>query len=87
VNALYNQDFDSFENNGANTLPLGVGLAAIAVGAVIGAAAALLLAPKSGQDLRSQLLAHAGNWRSVAADTISSGREKLVSSVEEEAKR
>ena len=84
---MYNQDFDSFENNGGTVAPVGMGVAAILVGAVIGAAAALLLAPKSGRELRDSLLSHAGNWRSVAADTISSGREKLVNSVEEQAGR
>jgi gas vesicle protein len=83
---LYNNDYQTFDD-GRDAQILSVGVAAIVVGAALGAAAALLFAPKSGRDLREFLLARAGNWRSLAEDTLTSGREKLVSFVEEQAKK
>ncbi len=83
---MYNNDYQTFDD-GRDAQILSVGVAAIVVGAALGAAAALLFAPKSGRDLREFLLARAGNWRSLAEDTLTSGREKLVSFVEEQAKK
>lgn len=83
---MYNNDYETFDD-GRSAQVLSVGVAAVVVGAAIGAVAALLLAPKSGRDLREFLLARAGNWRSLAEDTLTSGREKLISSVEDQTRK
>ncbi len=61
---------------------LGLGLATLAFGAALGAVTALLFAPKSGKDLRSQVADTAGDWKSHAADALAQGRERVVSAVE-----
>ena len=50
--------------------------------AALGALAALLLAPKSGRDLRADVTALAGDWKNQAADRLAQGRESLVNAVE-----
>lgn len=60
----------------------GLGLVTLVVGAAIGAVTALLLAPKSGKDLRDQVAEQAGDWKSHAADALAQGRERVVSAVE-----
>lgn len=60
----------------------GLGVVTLIVGAAIGAVTALLLAPKSGKDLRSQVAEQAGDWKTHAADAIAQGRERVVSAVE-----
>jgi len=60
----------------------GLGLATLVIGAALGAVTALLLAPKSGKDLRTQVAEQAGDWKSHAADALAQGRERVVSAVE-----
>lgn len=60
----------------------GLGLVTLVIGAAIGAVTALLLAPKSGKDLRSQVVEQAGDWKSHAAEALAQGRERVVSAVE-----
>jgi len=83
VNGLYDSQNVGYDDGGARAMS--VALVAVMTGIAIGAAAALLLAPKSGQDLRDVLLTRAGDWKAILADTLSSGREKLVDSVERDA--
>lgn len=61
---------------------LGLGLATLVIGAALGAVTALLFAPKSGKDLRTQVAEQAGDWKSHAADALAQGRERVVSAVE-----
>lgn len=70
------------ERTGRGDSNVGLGLAALVFGAAIGAVTALLLAPKSGKDLRSQVVDTAGDWKSHAADALAQGRERVVSAVE-----
>lgn len=63
-------------------IPAAAGLAVLLVGAAVGLAAGLLIAPKSGRDFRADLLSRTGNWKNVAADAIAQGREKLIDAVE-----
>ena len=74
----YNDGADS----GAVEIPALAGLAVLLVGAAIGALAGLLLAPKSGRDLRADLANLAGDLKTNAAERIVQGREALVNSVE-----
>lgn len=60
----------------------GLGLATLVLGAAIGAVTALLLAPKSGKDLRAQVTGFAGDWKTQAADALAQGRERVISAVE-----
>jgi len=60
----------------------GLGLATLVIGAALGAVTALLLAPKSGRDLRTQVADTAGDWKSHAADALAQGRERVVNAVE-----
>ena len=62
-------------------MPGGLGLAAIVVGAVLGAAA-LLLSTKPGQRILEQAGLRADDWKAQAAATLAETREKVVSSVE-----
>jgi gas vesicle protein len=71
---------DPFNNRGESSL--GVGLATLVIGAAIGAVAALFLAPKTGQQLRSQIADTAGSWKDQAAEALAQGRERVVSAVE-----
>jgi gas vesicle protein len=64
------------------TNPL-AGLATLAIGAVLGAAAALLLAPKSGPELRTKVADKAGHWKEYAAEALAQGRERMVAAVEQ----
>ena len=54
------------------------------MGLALGAAAALLLATKPGQQVRDQIAQRAGDWKAQAADALAQGREKLIASVEEQ---
>ncbi len=61
----------------------GVGVAALLLGLVAGAAA-LLLATKPGQRLLEQFSDRAEDWKAQAAAAVAESREKVVSSVEAE---
>jgi len=77
--------FPTYSNgadSGAVEIPAAAGLAILLVGAALGALAALLLAPKSGRDLRADVTALAGDWKNQAADRLAQGRESLVNAVE-----
>jgi hypothetical protein len=64
--------------------PLGVGLVTLVIGAAIGVAATLLLAPPNGRDLRTRALNAASNWKSSVAEALAQGRERMVSGVEQD---
>ncbi len=57
----------------------GVGLLVVGLllGAAVGAAAALLLAPKSGREVRDDLAARAKKARETANESLQQGREKV----------
>ena len=61
----------------------GVGIAALLLGVVVGAAA-LLLSTKPGQMLMQQVTDRAEDWKAQAAAAVADTREKMVSSVEAE---
>ncbi|BDI31786.1 hypothetical protein CCAX7_38370 [Capsulimonas corticalis] len=77
-----NFDFGQDDRFGARPADGAAGLIAVVIGAAIGAVAALLLAPKSGKELREEIVSKAGDWKTHAADAIMEGRERVVSSVE-----
>ena len=62
---------------GAGTFLLGV-----ACGAAVGAAVALLMAPKSGAELRSDLAQQADSWKRAAADTYDQAKGQVNRVVE-----
>lgn len=80
---MYDSQNMGYDDSGAREMSMAA--VAVMAGIAIGAAAALLLAPKSGEELRNFLLTRAGNWKAVLADSLSTGREKLVDSVERDA--
>ena len=61
----------------------GIGVAALFLGAVVGAAV-LLLSTKPGQMLLQQVTDRAEDWKAQAAASVAETREKMVSSVEAE---
>ena len=64
----------------------GLAVAALLMGIALGAASALLLAPKLGPDLRARVAAAGGSWgdwKAQAADMLAQGREKIVAAVED----
>jgi len=61
----------------------GMGLTAVVVGVVLGAAA-LLLATKQGQRILEAAGVRADDWKALAAAALSESLEKVVSSVEAE---
>ncbi len=48
----------------------GSGLGAFVIGALLGAGAALLLAPKSGEETQAELKAQADKWRQIAGEKV-----------------
>jgi gas vesicle protein len=70
------------DRDGTVEIPAVAGLAVLLIGAALGAIAGLLLAPKSGRDLRADLLERAADWKDHAADALAQGRESLVNAVE-----
>jgi gas vesicle protein len=76
----------SWEKSESESVPVNagasIGAVALILGAALGAVAALLLAPKSGKDLRDEVANKATDWKSHAADAITQGREKVISAVE-----
>ena len=54
------------------------------MGLALGAAAAVLLTTKQGQQVRDQIADRAGDWKAQAAGALAEGREKLIASVEEQ---
>lgn len=77
-----NFDFGQDDRYGSRPADGAAGLIAVVIGAALGAVAALLLAPKSGKDLREEITSKAGDWKTHAADAIAHGRERVVNSVE-----
>jgi len=57
-------EYSADTGTGAGTFLLGM-----ACGAAVGAAVALLMAPKSGAELRSDLAQQADSWKRTASDT------------------
>ena len=60
----------------------GVGLLTLVLGAALGAAAALLVTSKAGQELRAQIAGATGGWKDHAAEALAQGRERLIDAVE-----
>lgn len=56
-------------------------LVSFAVGGLVGAGAALLLAPKSGKELRKEIKGLALDTRNKVSETIDKGRELYVDNV------
>ena len=73
---------DSELDTGSVEMPVATGLAVLLIGAALGAVAGLLLAPKSGRDLRVDLSTRAADWKNIASDALAQGRENLVNAVE-----
>ncbi len=61
----------------------GIGIAALVLSAIVGAAA-LLLATKPGQRILEQVSDRAEDWKAQAAAAVAETREKVVSAVEAE---
>lgn len=60
------------ENNGE----LGAFLAGFVIGGLVGAATALILAPRSGQETRSTLAEHSSEWRNLGSQRLGDVRER-----------
>ena len=73
-------------DSGAVEIPAAAGLAVLLIGAALGAVAALLLAPKSGRDLRADLNSFAGDWKNQATERLTQGRDAIVNSVDRQAR-
>ena len=58
-------------------------VAGLALGALIGAGAALLMAPQSGSKTRKQLTRTAEDWSETATDTLESAGERLQDAAED----
>ena len=58
-------------------------VAGLALGALIGAGAALLLAPQSGSKTRKQLARTAEDWTDAATDSLESAGERLQDAAED----
>ena len=74
------------EDNGGQ---VAAGLTLLVLGAALGAAATLLLASPSGQDLKAQVTGMPGDWqgkvagwRERAADALTQARERVVEAIE-----
>jgi gas vesicle protein len=65
-------------NGGASVFLMGM-----ACGAAVGAAVALLLAPKSGAELRSDLASHAGDLKRAASETYDDTMGRINKVVEQ----
>jgi gas vesicle protein len=65
---------DSNPRGSSNT---GVALMGFALGAVVGAGLALLLAPESGKKTRERLASSARRWSKDAGDTVIAARESV----------
>ena len=64
---------EEFETSGTRSI-----LISFAVGGLVGAGAALLLAPKSGKDLRKDIKNMASETRDKIVATVEKGRELVV---------
>lgn len=79
-------DQDLYTSGTYETRGTGLTLATLLMGIALGAATALLLAPKLGPDLRARVAAAGGSWgdwKTQAADLLAQGREKIVAAVED----
>lgn len=63
---------------GEDTLHMKDFIIGVFVGGIVGAAAGLLLAPKSGRDLREDVVSQAGSLRERSAELTSSAKEKTA---------
>ena len=72
--------YERYDNQNSNG---GIGIAAVVVGVVLGAAA-LLMSTKQGKQILEQVGVRADDWKAQAAATLAETREKVVSSVEAE---
>ena len=77
MNAMNDRDYSQGPSG------TGFGIAALLLGAVVGAAA-LLLATKPGQRILEQVSGRAEDWKAQAAAAVAETREKVVSAVEAE---
>ena len=72
---LYNSQDSIYEEERVNMKDFVIGAL---VGGIVGAAAGLLLAPKSGKDLRSDVAVQAVNLKDKSADFSSTAKDKTV---------
>ncbi|QPQ34658.1 MULTISPECIES: YtxH domain-containing protein [unclassified Lysinibacillus] len=72
---LYNSQDSIYEEERVNMKDFVIGAL---VGGIVGAAAGLLLAPKSGKDLRSDVAVQAVNLKDKSADLSSTAKDKTV---------
>ncbi|TKI72237.1 YtxH domain-containing protein [Lysinibacillus mangiferihumi] len=72
---LYNSQESIYEEERVNMKDFVIGAL---VGGIVGAAAGLLLAPKSGKDLRSDVAVQAVNLKDKSADFSSTAKDKTV---------
>ena len=72
---LYNPQESIYEEERVNMKDFVIGAL---VGGIVGAAAGLLLAPKSGKDLRSDVAVQAVNIKDKSADLSSTAKDKTV---------
>lgn len=72
---LYNSQESIYEEERVNMKDFVIGAL---VGGIVGAAAGLLLAPKSGKDLRSDVAVQAVNFKDKSADFSSTAKDKTV---------
>lgn len=62
----------------SNNNDIGAFLAGFVIGGLVGAAAALILAPQSGSQTRSALSEQTAQWRSVGAERLTEARERAT---------
>lgn len=62
----------------SNNNDIGAFLAGFVIGGLVGAAAALILAPQSGSQTRSTLSDQTAQWRSVGAERLAEARERAA---------
>lgn len=72
---LYNSQESIYEEERVNMKDFVIGAL---VGGIVGAAAGLLLAPKSGKDLRSDVAVQAVNLKDKSADFSSTAKDKTI---------
>ena len=71
------------ENNGNNSSPISGYLAAVTIGALVGAGIALLYAPCSGKETRKFLKRRAGQLKEKAGDAIEGAKETIQNAREQ----
>lgn len=68
--------------NGNNAMRAGGTLGMLALGALAGAAIAMLFAPRSGRDTRDYLARRARDLKTKAGETLADAKDRLVSKAE-----